>query len=107
MSSVRNEWGSGSNSPHDRNGFTLIELLVVISIMALLIAILLPALSAAREEGKATKCGAELHSIGIAMTACQNDYNGFFPMWDDGARNTVQHGIIATWLEPVNWCCCY
>src|SRR5262245_30801849 len=84
-----------------RHAFTLIELLVVISIIALLMSVLLPALSAAREEGKSAKCGAELHSIGVALTACQNDYGGFYPMWDDGARNTVQHGIIATWLDAL------
>lgn len=79
--------------------FTLIELLVVISIIALLISLMLPSLSTAREEGKSIKCAANLQQIGLALASCQSEYSGFFPMWDDGARNTVQDNIIATWID--------
>ena len=48
------------------SGFTLIELLVVVSIIALLVAILLPALSAARDAAKAVLCATRMHSIGLA-----------------------------------------
>lgn len=67
-----------------RSGFTLIELLVVISIIALLIAILLPALGAARETGRAASCMANLRQIGIAVHAYAEDYGGMLPRDLDG-----------------------
>jgi prepilin-type N-terminal cleavage/methylation domain-containing protein/prepilin-type processing-associated H-X9-DG protein len=84
------------HSGHQRGGFTLVELLVVIGIIALLISILLPALSKARRSANTLACLANLRSIaqGMQMYASQN--SGAFPgsvntsarfLWGANGRN--------------------
>jgi prepilin-type N-terminal cleavage/methylation domain-containing protein len=62
-----------------RNAFTLIELLVVISIIALLVSILLPALSGARDRAKRTVCMANLRQIGLGVFLYGDDNKGAVP----------------------------
>jgi len=62
-----------------RAAFTLIELLVVISIIAVLAALLLPALATARDRGKAAKCANQQRQIGAGLQMYLGDNNDFYP----------------------------
>ena len=68
-------------------GFTLIELLVVIAIIAILMAILMPAMRRVRESAKALSCRSNLRNIGMAVRLYLNDYEHRLPRRGDDNRH--------------------
>ena len=92
-----------------KNGFTLIELLVVIAIIAILAALLLPALARAKERGIRTQCLSNLHQLGIGVTIYAGDFNDYVipakPSDNDvntpGTPPFVQYAISTTFSPSV------
>ena len=74
------------------NAFTLIELLVVIAIIAILAAMLLPALNTAKEKGRATVCRSNLKQIALGFEAYASDYNNYFPATSAGSGTDPENG---------------
>lgn len=77
-----------------RAAFTLIELLVVIAIIAILAAMLLPSLNAARGAARRAACGGNLRQVGVAMALYVSDYNGTYPPWYLNAPYYVDWGSL-------------
>jgi prepilin-type N-terminal cleavage/methylation domain-containing protein/prepilin-type processing-associated H-X9-DG protein len=87
-----------------RRAFTLIELLVVIAIIAILAALLLPALSLAKQKSWTTSCNSNLHEIGLGMRMYANDNNELYPESGDtiywNAIDTKGSGK-ASWMQQI------
>ncbi len=92
MSSYSNK----SRASHIR-GFTLVELLVVVGIIALLIAMLMPALSRAREMSKRTVCASNLHQLGIGLIMYANENRQQLPLQTRDGINILP---LVAWLGP-------
>ena len=64
----------------NRRGFTLIELMVVIAVIALMAALLFPALNRAKESGRRTACASNLRQLGVALSIYAGENEGSFPL---------------------------
>jgi prepilin-type N-terminal cleavage/methylation domain-containing protein len=87
-----------------QRGFTLVELLVVIAIIGILVALLLPAIQAAREAARRSSCSNNLKQIGIALHN-HHDIHGYFPPGitrnENGAGDKINRGYAwSTYLLP-------
>ncbi len=84
------------------SAFTLIELLVVIAIIGLLISLLTPSLSRARESARGIACVNNLRQCGLAMQLFINDNDGLFPIGDQSVsgRGSMPHWQLAAYLYP-------
>ena len=84
------------------SGFTLIELLVVVSIIALLVSILLPALSSAREQAKRVVCASNQHQIGIGILLYAEDNVGLVPPCNISSQYMPYLVYDSQWQQKYN-----
>ncbi len=83
------------NGPRKNVGFTLVELLVVIAIIGMLVAMLLPAVNAAREAARRTQCINNLKQMGLAIQSFENAKTQL-----PSVRVTCHHGTWYTEIWP-------
>ena len=82
----------------NRSGFTLVELLVVIAIIGILIALLLPAVQAAREAARRSQCQNNLKQLGLGLHN-YHDVKGHFPIGADSVSQLSWRVYLLPYIE--------
>ena len=89
-----------SAAPARRCGFTLIELLVVVAVIAILAAVLFPALQGSLDRGRAAVCLSNMRQVGVGFALFAADQNGSFPLWYYNDISPSRPGQRVWWY----WC---
>ncbi|MBQ9786679.1 MAG: prepilin-type N-terminal cleavage/methylation domain-containing protein [Lentisphaeria bacterium] len=104
---LKEKGGAGESST--AHSFTLIELLVVIAIIAILAAILLPALNSARQRGMMSSCTSNMHNMAIASAAYSDAYDGYlvpacqqgYKKWYVLLTRMFNSGVSSNEVDPI------
>ena len=97
MADKRINWNAAARPGKLRFGFTLVELLIVIAVVGVLAALLLPALSRAREKARSTQCVSNLRQWGIAFRLYANDNDDCLPRRGQGVQ------VLTRLDRPEDW----
>src|SRR4051812_42716877 len=84
-----------------KSGFTLVELLVVIAIIGVLVALLLPAVQAARESARRMSCGNNVKQLALALHN-HHDSKGYFPSGRTSVGQFSVHAALLPYMEQEN-----